>query len=70
MNGAETTATMSLFTLLLIFLTISGIWTFLRIGNKRMGWVDEHIAYESSAIKAILCWLVVAEVWLPIRKLF
>jgi len=61
---------MSLFTLLLIFLTISWIWTVLRLSGKRMSWVDEHTAHESSAIKAILCWLVVAGVWLLIKRLF
>ena len=61
---------MSLPTLLLILLTVSWIWTSLRLWDKRMGWVDKRIAYESSAIKAILSWLVVAGVWLLIKWLF
>ena len=60
---------MSLFTLLLVFLTISWIWTVLRLSGKRMSWVDEHTAFESAAIKAVVCWLVVAGVWWLIKWL-
>jgi len=59
---------MSLFTLLCIFLLISWLWTVLQLLGKRMSWVDEHVAFESAAIKAILCWLVVAAVWLLIKR--